>query len=141
MVAGRIANRLDLGGTNCVCDAACASTFSALAMAVNELHLGTSDVVITGGVNVDLAAAQRAADGVLGVPEVGGIVLVGVSDPDWGTRIVAVTTSALTASEIRSRLGAALGRAALPHEVRRVDSLPRTGGGKIDRQGIIGDWR
>lgn len=99
------------------------------------------DVVITGGVNVDLAAAQRAADGVLGVPEVGGIVLVGVSDPDWGTRIVAVTTSALTASEIRSRLGAALGRAALPHEVRRVDSLPRTGGGKIDRQGIIGDWR
>lgn len=52
MVAGRIANRLDcLGGTNCVCDAACASTFSALAMAVNELRLGTSDVVITGGVD------------------------------------------------------------------------------------------
>jgi acyl transferase domain-containing protein len=35
---GRIANRLDLGGTNCVTDAACASTFSALSMAVNELY-------------------------------------------------------------------------------------------------------
>jgi hypothetical protein len=29
VVAGRIANRLDLGGTNCVTDAACASSFSA----------------------------------------------------------------------------------------------------------------
>ncbi len=51
VVAGRIANRLDLGGTNCVCDAACASSFSALAMGVNELQLGDSDVVITGGVD------------------------------------------------------------------------------------------
>ena len=51
VVAGRIANRLDLGGTNCVTDAACASTFSALTMAVQELQLGDSDMVITGGVD------------------------------------------------------------------------------------------
>ena len=51
VVAGRIANRLDLGGTNCVCDAACASAFSAVNMAANELWLGQSDVVITGGVD------------------------------------------------------------------------------------------
>ena len=51
VVAGRIANRLDLGGTNCVTDAACASTFSALQMGVNELYLGDSDVVIAGGVD------------------------------------------------------------------------------------------
>ncbi len=49
VVAGRIANRLNLGGTNCVTDAACASTFSALSMAVNELEVGQSDVVICGG--------------------------------------------------------------------------------------------
>ena len=30
VVAGRIANRFDLGGTNCTTDAACASSFSAL---------------------------------------------------------------------------------------------------------------
>jgi acyl transferase domain-containing protein len=50
VVAGRIANRLNLGGTNCVVDAACASAFGALTMGVQELHLGSSDLVITGGV-------------------------------------------------------------------------------------------
>jgi acyl transferase domain-containing protein len=49
VVAGRIANRLDLGGTNCVTDAACASSFSALSMGVSELRLGAADMVITGG--------------------------------------------------------------------------------------------
>ncbi|MFT5026172.1 MAG: acyl transferase domain-containing protein, partial [Ilumatobacter sp.] len=49
VVAGRIANRLDLGGTNCVTDAACASSFSAISMGVNELYLGDSDLVIAGG--------------------------------------------------------------------------------------------
>ena len=51
VIAGRIANRLDLGGTNCVTDAACASSFSALAMGAQELYLGDSDLVITGGVD------------------------------------------------------------------------------------------
>lgn len=49
VVAGRIANRLDLGGSNCVTDAACASSFSAISMGVNELRLGQSDLVIAGG--------------------------------------------------------------------------------------------
>ncbi|WP_199693716.1 type I polyketide synthase, partial [Sorangium cellulosum] len=49
VVAGRIANRLDLGGTNCVTDAACASSLSAMSMAMNELALGQSDLVIAGG--------------------------------------------------------------------------------------------
>ena len=51
VVAGRIANRLDLGGTNCVTDAACASSLSALQMGLNELYLGQSDLVIAGGVD------------------------------------------------------------------------------------------
>ena len=37
VVAGRIANRLDLGGTNCVVDAACASSLSAVHLAMLEL--------------------------------------------------------------------------------------------------------
>ncbi|WP_334181105.1 SDR family oxidoreductase [Methylobacter sp.] len=49
VVAGRIANRLNLGGTNCVIDAACASSLGAVAMAVQELQLGHADLVITGG--------------------------------------------------------------------------------------------
>ncbi len=49
VVAGRIANRLDLGGTNCTVDAACASSLSAIKMAMQELELGQADLVITGG--------------------------------------------------------------------------------------------
>jgi len=51
VITGRIANRFNLGGTNCTTDAACASSLSALSMAVNELYLGDSDLVITGGVD------------------------------------------------------------------------------------------
>jgi polyketide-type polyunsaturated fatty acid synthase PfaA len=49
VTAGRIANRFDLGGTNCVVDAACASSLAAITLAVDELRLGKSDLVITGG--------------------------------------------------------------------------------------------
>jgi len=51
VVAGRIANRLDLGGTNCVTDAACASAFSAVSMGLDQLWLGTADMVLIGGVD------------------------------------------------------------------------------------------
>jgi acyl transferase domain-containing protein/NAD(P)-dependent dehydrogenase (short-subunit alcohol dehydrogenase family)/acyl carrier protein len=51
VVAGRIANRLDLGGTNCVVDAACASSLSAVHLAMLELYAGRADAVVTGGVD------------------------------------------------------------------------------------------
>ena len=49
VVAGRIANRFDLGGGNCVIDAACASSLGAVQMAAQELWLGHADMVISGG--------------------------------------------------------------------------------------------
>jgi len=49
VVAGRIANRLDLNGTNFTADAACASSFAALKFAMQELWMGESDLVLTGG--------------------------------------------------------------------------------------------
>ena len=51
VVAGRISNRLDLGGTNCVVDAACASSLSAVHLALLELQSGRSDMVLSGGVD------------------------------------------------------------------------------------------
>ncbi len=51
VVAGRICNRLDLGGTNCIVDAACASSLSAVHLALMELSTGRSNMVITGGVD------------------------------------------------------------------------------------------
>lgn len=51
VVAGRIANRLNLSGTNSVADAACASSLSAIHMAVMELCSGKCDMSISGGVD------------------------------------------------------------------------------------------
>ena len=51
VVAGRIANRFDLGGTNCVVDAACASSLSAIHLAALELTAGRADMVLSGGVD------------------------------------------------------------------------------------------
>ncbi len=53
VVAGRIANRLNFGGTNCVVDAACASSFGALKMAISELVEHRADMMLTGGVDTD----------------------------------------------------------------------------------------
>lgn len=50
VIAGRISNRFDFHGTNCVVDAACASSLSAVHLAIKELNSGDSDLVITGGV-------------------------------------------------------------------------------------------
>lgn len=51
VIAGRIANRLDLHGANFAVDAACASSLAALSGAVNELELGHADLMLAGGVD------------------------------------------------------------------------------------------
>jgi acyl transferase domain-containing protein/NAD(P)-dependent dehydrogenase (short-subunit alcohol dehydrogenase family) len=51
VVAGRVAKTFNFGGTNCVIDAACASSMGALHLAGMELTSGRSDMVITGGVD------------------------------------------------------------------------------------------
>jgi len=53
VIAGRIANRLNLGGTNCTVDAACASSLSAMKMAISDLLEYRSDMMIAGGVDAD----------------------------------------------------------------------------------------
>ena len=53
IVAGRIANRFDFGGMNCVVDAACASSFGALSMAISELTSRRANMMLTGGVDTD----------------------------------------------------------------------------------------
>jgi acyl transferase domain-containing protein/NAD(P)H-dependent flavin oxidoreductase YrpB (nitropropane dioxygenase family)/NAD(P)-dependent dehydrogenase (short-subunit alcohol dehydrogenase family) len=50
IIAGRVANRFDLGGVNYVMDAACASSLATVYQATRELELGSSDMVIVGGV-------------------------------------------------------------------------------------------
>lgn len=56
--AGRITNRLDLGGLNCTVDAACGSSIAALNLAADELILGRCDVALAGGVDLHNAASD-----------------------------------------------------------------------------------
>ncbi|MEU6666931.1 SDR family NAD(P)-dependent oxidoreductase [Streptomyces sp. NPDC046727] len=51
VIAGRVANRLDLGGPTYTVDAACASSLAALDQACKELLAGTSDMVLCGAVD------------------------------------------------------------------------------------------
>ncbi|HEY9604047.1 MAG TPA: beta-ketoacyl synthase N-terminal-like domain-containing protein [Allocoleopsis sp.] len=51
VIAGRVANRLDFGGSNFTVDAACASSLAAVDLAVKELESGRSNVAIAGGVD------------------------------------------------------------------------------------------
>ncbi|MER5867269.1 SDR family NAD(P)-dependent oxidoreductase [Kitasatospora sp. NPDC002040] len=53
VVAGRIANRLDLGGTNMTIDAACASSLAAVKTAVSELLEGRADTMLAGGCDAE----------------------------------------------------------------------------------------
>ncbi len=52
VISGRIANRLDLGGSNYTVDAACASSLAALDLSVKELLAGESDMVLCGGADL-----------------------------------------------------------------------------------------
>ncbi|WP_431936130.1 SDR family NAD(P)-dependent oxidoreductase [Micromonospora sp. RP3T] len=52
VIAGRVANRLDLGGPNYTIDAACASSLAAMDAACKELVSGDSDLMICGGADL-----------------------------------------------------------------------------------------
>jgi acyl transferase domain-containing protein len=124
VVAGRIANRLDLGGTNCVTDAACASSLSALSMAMSELHMGHSDLVITGGADTmndifmyicfsktpalsptgDCRPFSDGADGTLLGEGIGMVALKRLADAERdGDRIYAVVTGVGSSSDGRTK--------------------------------------
>ncbi|MDL1980163.1 MAG: SDR family NAD(P)-dependent oxidoreductase [Deltaproteobacteria bacterium] len=57
VVAGRISNRLNLGGVNFAVDAACASSLCAVNLAITLLNSGQCDLVVTGGVDTDNSSA------------------------------------------------------------------------------------
>jgi acyl transferase domain-containing protein/NAD(P)H-dependent flavin oxidoreductase YrpB (nitropropane dioxygenase family) len=76
VVAGRIANRLDLGGTNFIVDAACATGLAALRHGVVELETGSSDVAVVAAADMMqtpltyLSFAKTQALSPTGVPKV-----------------------------------------------------------------------
>jgi acyl transferase domain-containing protein/NAD(P)H-dependent flavin oxidoreductase YrpB (nitropropane dioxygenase family) len=123
VIAGRIANRLDLGGANYTVDAACASSLAAVDVACKELVGGTSDLVLCGGVDMHngindyllfssvhaLSANGRSrtfdaeADGIALGEGVGCVVLKRLADAERdGDRVYAVIKGVGGASDGRA---------------------------------------
>lgn len=111
VISGRIANRLGLGGVNYAVTSACASSLTAIELAVKELRAGTSEMVLAGGADFHngindylmfssvgaLSPSGRcrsfdnAADGIALGEGVGVVVLKRLSDAERdGDRIYAV---------------------------------------------------
>lgn len=100
------------------------------------------DVVISGGLNVDLAEVERT---VRSWPELAGaeVAVVGVPDPEWGTAVAAVVEgparAAAELTRLRAYLRDRLPTYAAPRTLVGRTVLPRTSSGKIDRRQIVAD--
>jgi acyl transferase domain-containing protein/NAD(P)H-dependent flavin oxidoreductase YrpB (nitropropane dioxygenase family) len=123
VIAGRIANRLDLGGANYTVDAACASSLAALDVACKELASGTSDLVLCGGADLhnsindylvfssvhtlsptgQCRAFDRSADGIVLGEGVACVALKRLADAERdGDRVYAVIKGVGSASDGKS---------------------------------------
>nr|WP_239579613.1 AMP-binding protein [Microlunatus panaciterrae] len=112
-----------------------------------ELIGRVDDVVVSGGLNVDLAQVESAARS---WPALGGaeLAVVAVPDEQWGSRVVAVCEAGTAGAalppsahleELRRFLSGALPAYAAPRQLVRLWRLPRTSSGKIDRQRLVGE--
>ena len=124
VVAGRIANRFDFGGTSCSVDAACGSSMGAIKFAVDELQSGNCDMMLCGGANLDNSAFayisfcktpaisktskikpfDAKADGMILGDGVGMMVLKRLSDAERdGDKIYAVICGSGSSSDGRAK--------------------------------------
>jgi O-succinylbenzoic acid--CoA ligase len=91
------------------------------------------DVVISGGVNIPLAAvAARLREHIL----VDQVELFGAPDPEWGQKLVAVIVGAGTEEGLRDWVSDVHPRSWAPREVVWVDALPLLPNGKVDRAAL-----
>jgi acyl-CoA synthetase (AMP-forming)/AMP-acid ligase II len=100
---------------------------------VDRLH----DTIITGGVNVYPAEVER----VLAThPEIVASVVIGLADPEWGQRVVALVVRAdrsdLSEEAVRQHLRANLAPHKVPKQIGFVghEEIPRTPSGKPIRR-------
>jgi O-succinylbenzoic acid--CoA ligase len=98
------------------------------------------DMVVSGGVNVPaVAVAARLREH----PRVQAAEVVGLTDVEWGNRVVAVVSLAapgepLGLEEVRDWVAQTHPRAWAPREVVVVPALPMLANGKVDRLAVKG---
>lgn len=91
-----------------------------------------TDRIVTGGENVDPEGVEEALRAIPGILDAG---VVGVPDEVWGQIVVAViaTSRDLRDGDIRDILKSVLPPYAVPKRFVWMESLPRTGNGKLKR--------
>lgn len=86
------------------------------------------DMIITGGYNI---YPREVEDVIAEVPGVREVAVVGIADPDWGQRVVALFTGDATSDEIDTHCRARLASYKKPKEIRKVAEFPLNATGKI----------
>jgi O-succinylbenzoic acid--CoA ligase len=88
------------------------------------------DMVVTGGVNVPApAVARRLREH----PAVRAVEVLGVPDPEWGTRLVAFGVGELTLEQARAWVAEGHPRTWAPRQLVVLEALPMLANGKVDR--------
>jgi acyl transferase domain-containing protein/NADP-dependent 3-hydroxy acid dehydrogenase YdfG/acyl carrier protein len=124
VTAGRVANRLGLGGMNSTVDAACAASLAAVRVAIAELVDGRADMMITGGCDTEnsifmymcfsktqalsredrIRPFDRSADGTLLGEGIGMLALKRLADAERdGDRIYSVIRGIGSSSDGRAK--------------------------------------
>jgi O-succinylbenzoic acid--CoA ligase len=99
------------------------------------------DVIVSGGVNVPLEPVRRR---LLARQELVEVAVLGVPDPEWGHRVVAVATLADGATapdlgELRDFVAAEHPREWAPRELVVRERLPMLESGKVDRLSLVAE--
>lgn len=101
-----------------------------------EIFGRLDDIVIIGGENIDLSAVRQFLQEKTGDPKLGGVTVVPVPDPVWGSILIAFASKPYALPAIQQYLKF-LPNAALPRRFIKLDELPLTITAKIDFPKLI----
>ena len=99
-----------------------------------------NDMIISGGVNVYSTEVENVVQGCPGVAQV---AVAGVAHPDWGEAVVAFVvpaTGGFDEGAAEATCRAQLAAYKRPKAYRRLDALPVTPYGKVDKKALRADW-
>jgi malonyl-CoA/methylmalonyl-CoA synthetase len=99
------------------------------------------DIIKSGAEKISALEVEEA---LLRHAEVREVAVVGIPDPEWGQKVVALVVPAANSKpsvdELREWCRSSLARYKIPKEVHLVDSLPRNPMGKVVKPDLVREW-
>lgn len=98
-----------------------------------------TDMIVTGGANVFPAEVESA---LIDHPDIADVVVIGISDPQWGRRVHAVVqpldpTHPPSAQDVIRFAKDRLAGYKVPKTVEFIDEMPRTAATKVNRSAMV----